>query len=559
MRLQIHRQIQKEMIEKGFDNPAFSSEYDWGKDTIDSRHMTSEEFAAMLTLVEAREAAKKDIENRRLIRAIKSIQEMEKGGDQKSISNLQTMEEALIIAISKLPQHWVFIENAMSGILLPYFVKSIKYHPPYSRGEDYYPAHLELRAEAFAPYTTSSVNLHLHKADVKGGKTVGELMGDVGWIPETEELVAEHQKHVDFYNKYSGKKGKQFLGIGQCLSKGDRWDSTTIDLDKSGFPSKVVMDNDELKENKSGNSSVISCTMWGAKTLASTDDEDEENDVQTIRLPVHPYVCAFVLPVHQYAIVHVGNLEEYQYDNDLAGKLVLSKDKRELVDLLIGAEQDVHSDIVEGKGKGTILLTSGPPGTGKTLTAEVFSEKVERPLYIVQCSQLGTKPDNLEKHLAEVLERATRWNAILLIDEADVYIHERGNNVQQNAIVGVFLRLLEYYNGVLFLTTNRATIVDDAILSRTMAHIRYNLPDYDEKAKLWKILSTQYGVKLSAEVIAELVKEPILNAISGRSIKQLCRLSNALAKKRNVPVDAALVVWVSQFQDIETREKDNDE
>ena len=73
-----------------------------------------------------------------------------------------------------------------------------------------------------------------------------------------------------------------------------------------------------------------------------------------------------------------------------------------------------------------------------------FREASKKALYVVQCSQLGISAEQLEEKLSGVLERASRWGIILLIDEADVYIHERGNDLEQNAIVGVFLRLLEY-------------------------------------------------------------------------------------------------------------------
>mgnify|MGYP001308152325 CR=1 FL=1 len=169
----------------------------------------------------------------------------------------------------------------------------------------------------------------------------------------------------------------------------------------------------------------------------------------------------------------------------------------------------------------------------------------KRPLYTVQCSQLGVDSDSLEKELGIVLRRSVRWNAITLIDEADVYIHERGANIYQNAVVGVFLRLLEYYSGVLFLTTNRETVVDDAIHSRCIAHIRYGVPKSDEdKRKLWTILSQQYGLDLGEGLITKLIKR--FPNLSGRTVKQLCRLVQSMQDTRKINVE--LFEWLSQFQ-----------
>lgn len=47
------------------------------------------------------------------------------------------------------------------------------------------------------------------------------------------------------------------------------------------------------------------------------------------------------------------------------------------------------------------------------------------------------------------------WEAILLMDEADIFLQERDiHDVRRNALVSIFLRELEYFDGTLFLTTN---------------------------------------------------------------------------------------------------------
>jgi SpoVK/Ycf46/Vps4 family AAA+-type ATPase len=55
----------------------------------------------------------------------------------------------------------------------------------------------------------------------------------------------------------------------------------------------------------------------------------------------------------------------------------------------------------------------------------------------------------------------------MLIDEADIFLEKRSTeDIERNAVVGTFLRLLEYYDGVLFLTTNRVHNFDEAFYSR---------------------------------------------------------------------------------------------
>lgn len=74
---------------------------------------------------------------------------------------------------------------------------------------------------------------------------------------------------------------------------------------------------------------------------------------------------------------------------------------------------------------------------------------------------LGTKASELDQELQRVFELATSWKAIVLIDEADVFLEQRSlHDLERNAMVAVFLRHLEYYPAILFLTTNRVKTFD---------------------------------------------------------------------------------------------------
>jgi AAA+ superfamily predicted ATPase len=176
----------------------------------------------------------------------------------------------------------------------------------------------------------------------------------------------------------------------------------------------------------------------------------------------------------------------------------------------------------------------GASGLGKTLTAEVYSEVVGKPLYRVHSGQLGISADSVESALTTILRRAARWDAILLLDEADVYIRRRDNDLQHNAIVAEFLRTLEYFDGLLFMTTNRVGDVDDAILSRCIAVIKYEIPPHDDAIRLWQSLSTQFRADLPAELIADLVIN--FPNSSGRDIKELLKLTSRYCMSTSVPL-----------------------
>lgn len=113
-------------------------------------------------------------------------------------------------------------------------------------------------------------------------------------------------------------------------------------------------------------------------------------------------------------------------------------------------------DFIAGKGQGLVACLHGPPGSGKTMTAESVAEYTKSPLYLISAGDLGADPKKLEISLSRTLRLCTIWNAVLLLDEADVFLEERSlHDLERNALVSIFLRLLEYYRGILILTTNR--------------------------------------------------------------------------------------------------------
>jgi hypothetical protein len=76
----------------------------------------------------------------------------------------------------------------------------------------------------------------------------------------------------------------------------------------------------------------------------------------------------------------------------------------------------------------------------------------------------------------------------MLLDEADVFLAARDKrDLQRNAIVSVFLRVLEYYSGILFLTTNKVGTFDEAFKSRIHLSLYYDKLSADQTWKIWDV------------------------------------------------------------------------
>ncbi len=478
-----------------------------------------------------------DINSVTVMKRLATFEKLRASGGGTVVARLEPLAEAFKQLIGATPNKWLFHQKS-DGHTLPYLVTSVAYHPP----ARLCPAQTRVDLCYVMRGEKKDRTLIYVQHEIRGQRTPEQLLNGRGFYVETEQAVDQYSDDMATFKQFSGDTGEQFtaVGVAEKMNAENRYYSCEItSMVCEGVPTKVVMDDDsDEAEGRRDKAKVF--TESGRFWTGLADS--------SVTIPLHPYVKVFDLSKHYFVKVHTNDLTRYVYHQNLADKLVLSAEKKDLVSLLVQGASDLLEDIVAGKTGGVIIFATGEPGTGKTLTGEVYAETICRPLYVVQCSQLGVDEETLEKRLRVVLARAMRWKAILLIDEADVYVHERGSDIHQNAIVGVFLRVLEYYRGVLFLTSNRAIVVDDAIMSRATAHIRYDLPTTDELTQIWTVLSAQYEVKFTAKQVRELVEH--FPTISGRNVKNLLKLSRMLAAKRKQPVDLALVQHVSRFIDL---------
>ncbi|KAF4854571.1 Nuclear valosin-containing protein-like [Colletotrichum siamense] len=233
-----------------------------------------------------------------------------------------------------------------------------------------------------------------------------------------------------------------------------------------------------------------------------------------------PVALGFCFGNSKWGGFAMSRLRDVKWNDQAFEDLVLEEPTKMLVRSMVkqhSSQTDDFDDFVSGKGKGIVCLFSGPPGSGKTLTAEAVAEITRRPLYSVSAGDLGVKPKDVDQKLREILELSHKWNAVLLLDEADVFLQERdSSDIQRNALVSIFLRQLEYYQGILILTTNRISQCDAAFESRV--HISKEYPELDEssRTKIWttflrKIKEASHGaeVRINEEDIARLAKMEI--------------------------------------------------
>lgn len=236
----------------------------------------------------------------------------------------------------------------------------------------------------------------------------------------------------------------------------------------------------------------------------------------------------FNLKTKKWVDLSIDRFAEVQWNTGAFQSLVLHGKTKRLIQALISnqIEAELATDIISGKGNGIIMLLHGGPGTGKTLTAESVAEIAKKPLYPVTCGDIGTEPRDVEKYLESVLHLGKAWGCVVLLDEADVFLEQRSlEDLKRNALVSVFLRVLEYYDGILILTSNRVGTFDEAFKSRIQLAIHYTSLTTHQRTKIWENFFTRLE-KLNEEGIdftdlKDHIEDLAKHKMNGREIRNV--------------------------------------
>jgi len=266
------------------------------------------------------------------------------------------------------------------------------------------------------------------------------------------------------------------------------------------------------------------------KKQRPTKSEQAELSDENLLLCV-PFVRGYSFKSKEWVNLNIENLRPVQWTEDLFSNLVLPTEEKDLLLALAKSHSkstDHFDDFVIGKGRGMIVLLDGPPGVGKTLTAESVAEEMYAPLYTMSAGELGTQAECVETKLGDIMEMATMWNAILLVDEADIFLEERGRGeLERNELVAIFLRHLEYFKGVMILTTNRISTMDPAFDSRVDIRLHYPALDAVARRQVWYnfIAKLPGGCTITDEQLERLARLEL----NGRQIKSAMKTAHLLA------------------------------
>ncbi|KAF4454678.1 hypothetical protein F53441_2756 [Fusarium austroafricanum] len=276
------------------------------------------------------------------------------------------------------------------------------------------------------------------------------------------------------------------------------------------FPKSLIEDrpeNTELDELPSKNLEGDG----GGDVDEEVDDVDLTEEDYLIASPV---VLGFSFSEKQWLELAVSCIREIKWNEKAWDSLVLEDGTKDLIKALVKSRKyhaaNTIDDVIQGKGKGLVTVLHGPPGTGKTLTAEGIGELLQCPLYMVSAGELGTDSRFLEAELQKILDICHAWGAILLLDEADVFLEKRNmHDIHRNALT-----------------------FDEAFQSRIHIALRYDNLKAQAKRTIFKMFLDRVD-KLGKLKVEPLTDDDLdilsKHALNGREIKNVVGSAQDLA------------------------------
>jgi SpoVK/Ycf46/Vps4 family AAA+-type ATPase len=177
------------------------------------------------------------------------------------------------------------------------------------------------------------------------------------------------------------------------------------------------------------------------------------------------------------------------------------------------------------------LLLYGPPGTGKTLIAAAISKGLEATFFSCKVSDMLSKYFGESSKLIDaIFDLAEKMSpSVIFLDDFESIVPDRDSE-SSGAERRVLTELLTCMDGfvskstdklvLVVAATNKPWLIDQAILSRFGKLAYVGLPDKEARAKIFELLLTQKGYKVTGplQIFAEKTK-----GYSGREIEQICK------------------------------------
>ncbi|KAH8751644.1 hypothetical protein F5883DRAFT_577668 [Diaporthe sp. PMI_573] len=264
---------------------------------------------------------------------------------------------------------------------------------------------------------------------------------------------------------------------------------------------------------------------------------------------------AYILHLRHFAEVPVDHIRDIEWNESTSFEHDVMLGEKEKTAITAVAEQALGESQSGKEYTGHFVVFYGGPGVGKTLTANVLAEQHKAPMFLFSPAQHENNAESLELFVDIIFQLCSRWKAVLLMDEGDVYLSKRFAG--HSAVVAVFLRHIELYRGLLIVTTNRYNAMDDAVIDRVSLPVEYPSLTNTQREELWeKTLAKQRQGELLCK---SQIKQMADNGWNGRRIWNCLKLAVAFAGKAPLTFDNLKDAAELQKQRLAASEREREE
>lgn len=147
---------------------------------------------------------------------------------------------------------------------------------------------------------------------------------------------------------------------------------------------------------------------------------------------------------------------------------------------------------------GMRILAYGIAGSGKSAYAKALAKELDKPIILKKASDIFSKyvGDN-EKNIARAFEEARKSGAILVLDEVDSFLCERGEATHGWEVrqVNEMLTQMESFEGIFIATTNLVENLDRASIRRFDYKIEFKALDSKRLSEAFAIYAEFLGLR----------------------------------------------------------------
>jgi hypothetical protein len=191
------------------------------------------------------------------------------------------------------------------------------------------------------------------------------------------------------------------------------------------------------------------------------------------------------------------------------------------------------------KTRGISALFHGTSGAGKTMGAEVLASELGVDLITIDLSTVVNKYiGETEKNLSTIFDLAAQDSGVLFFDEADALFGKRGESKDAkdrhaNIEVAYLLQRMEAHAGLVILSTNNRSHLDNAFSRRFTFTLKFGFPDHATRVRLWRAIwpkTMQLDHAIDFERLASQAE------LTGANIGNIARAACWLAADENASV-----------------------